>query len=96
MGSGVLEINQASFAENLVAQYGISAKSNIPGSSGLDLGHRRADEPGGNEEFPQYRALVGSLMGLSVMIGPDIANALRAVHAKATTRARDTGRPFFR
>ena len=50
--SGVLEMNQASFAENLVAQYGISAKSNIPGSLGVDLGPRSEGEPGGNEEFP--------------------------------------------
>ena len=76
--SGVLEMNQTSFAENLVAQYGISAKSNIPGSPGVDLGPRREGEPGGNEEFPLYRPLVGSLMWLSVMTRPDIANALRA------------------
>ena len=36
--SGVLEMNQASFAENLVAQDGIFARSNIPGSPGVDLG----------------------------------------------------------
>ena len=58
--------------------YGISAKSNIPGSPGVDLGPRREGEPGGNEEFPQYRALVDSLMWLSVMTRPDIANTLRA------------------
>ena len=70
-------MNQASFAENLVAQYGISTESNIPGSPGVDLGPGREGEPGGNDEFPQYRALVGSLMWLSVMNRPDIANALR-------------------
>ena len=71
-------MNQASFVENLVAQYGISAKSNIPGSPGVDLGPRREGEPGGNGGFTQYRALVGSLMWLSVMARPDIVNALRA------------------
>ena len=71
-------MNQTSFAENLVAQYGIFAKSQIPGSPGVDLGPRRKGEPGYIEEFPQYRALVGSLMWLSVMTRPDIANALRA------------------
>ena len=76
--SGVLEMNQASFVENLVAQYGISAKSNIPSSPDVDLGLRREGTPGGSKEFPQYRALVGSWMWLSVMTRPDIANALRA------------------
>ena len=36
--SGVLEMNQtAYYAENLAAQYGIPATSNIPGSPGVDL-----------------------------------------------------------
>ena len=76
--SGVLEMNQTTFAETLMAQYEISATSNIPGSPGVDLSPREDGEPGGNEEFPQYRPLVGSLMWLSVMTRPDIANALRA------------------
>ena len=76
--SGVLEMNQTAYAENLVAQYGISATSNIPGSPGVDLGPRKDGEQGGNDEFPLYRPLVGSLMWLSVMTRPDIANALRA------------------
>ena len=76
--SDVLEMNQTAYAENLVAQYGISATSNIPGSLGVDLGPRKDGEPGGNDEFALYRPLVGSLMWVSVMTRPDIANALRA------------------
>ena len=75
---GILEMNQTAFAKSMVQQYNISATSNIPGSPGVDLGPRKDGEPGGNEEFPKYRALVGSLMWLSVMTRPDIANALRA------------------
>ena len=75
---GILEMNQTAFTKNMVQQYSISATSNIPGSSGVDLGPRKDSEPGGNQEFPKYRALVGSLMWLSVMTRPDIANALRA------------------
>ena len=76
--SDVLEMNQTALAETLMAQYKISATFNIPGSPGVDLSPRKDGEPGGNEEFPQYRPLVGSLMWLSVMTKPDIANALRA------------------
>ena len=76
--SGVLEMNQTAYAKNLVAQYEISATSNIPGSPGVDLGPRKDGEPGVNDEFALYRPLVGSLMWLSVMTRPDIANALRA------------------
>ena len=78
--SGVLEMNQTAYAENLVAQYGVSATSNIPGSPGVILGPRKDGEPGDNDEFPLYRLQVGSLMWLSVMTRPDIANnnALRA------------------
>ena len=76
--SGVLEMNQTAYAENLVAQYGISATSNIPGSPGVDLGPRKDGEPGDIDDFPLYRPLVGSLMWLSVMTRPDINIALRA------------------
>ena len=76
--NGILEISQTAFVENLVSQYGISAVSDIAASPGVDLGPRVEGESGGNEEFAEYRALVGSLMWLSVMTQPDIANALRA------------------
>ena len=75
---GILEMNQTAFAKNMVQQYNVSATSNIPGSPGVDLGPRKDNEPGGNEEFPKYRALVGSLMWLSVTTRSDIASALRA------------------
>jgi hypothetical protein len=75
---GILDINQTAFTVNMVEKYNISTIANIPGSPGVDLGPRKDGEPGGNEEFPKYRALVGSLMWLSVMTRPDIANALRA------------------
>ena len=75
--SGVLETNQTAYAKNLVAKYRNSAISNIPGGPGIDLGPKKDDEPGSNDEFPQYPPLVGSLMWLSVTTRPDIANALR-------------------
>ena len=75
---GILEMNQTAFSKNMVQQYNISVTSNIPGSPGVDLGPRKGGEPGGNEELLKYRALVRSLMWLSVMTRPDIANALRA------------------
>ena len=78
---GILEMNQTAFAKNMVQQYNVSATSNIPGSPGVDLGPRKDGQPGGNEELPKFRALVGSLMWLSVMTRADIANALRA-HAR--------------
>ena len=45
--SGVLKMNQTAHAENLVAQYGISATLNIPGSPRVDLGPRKDGETGG-------------------------------------------------
>ena len=60
--SGVLVTNQTASSENLVAQCGISATLNISGSPGVDLDPRKDGEPGGNDEFPLYRSLVGSLM----------------------------------
>ena len=71
-------MNHTAFAKNMVQQCNISPTSNIPGSLGVDLGPRKDGEPGCNEDFPKNRALVGSLMWLSVMTRPDIANALRA------------------
>ncbi|CAN0391313.1 unnamed protein product, partial [Ascophyllum nodosum] len=68
--NGILDINQTAFAISMVEQYNISTTSNIPGSPDR--------EPGGNEDIPKCRSLVGSLMWLSVMTQPDIANALRA------------------
>ena len=79
----MLEMNQTAYAENLVAQYGISVASNIPGSPGVDLGPRKDGEPGGNDEISLYRPRVGSLMWLSVMTRPDIANALMHVRASS-------------
>ena len=76
--NGILEINQTAFAINMVEQYNISTTSNIPGTPGVDLGPRKDGEPGGNEKFAKYRALIGSLMWLAAMTRPDIANALRA------------------
>ena len=75
---GVLEVNQTAFVESLVSQYKVSTTSDIPVSPGVDLSPRKEDEPGGSEEFSQYHDLVGSLMCVSVMIRPDIANARRA------------------
>ena len=51
--------------------------ANILGSPGVDLGPRKEGEPGRNEEVPQYRSLVGSLMWLSIMTRPDMTNTLR-------------------
>ena len=62
----------------MVKPYNIPATSNIPGSPGVDLGPRKDGESEGNDIFLKYRALVGSLMWLSVTIRPDISNVLRA------------------
>ena len=75
---GILEMDRTAFAKSMVQQYNISATSNILESPAVDLGPRKDGEPGANEEFPKYRALVGSLMWMSVITRPDIVNALRA------------------
>lgn len=74
----MLEINGTEIAENVVVQHEVSATANIPGRPGIDLDPKKEDEPGENEEFPQYRALVSSLLLLSVMTRLGIANAPRA------------------
>ena len=94
---GILEMNHTAFAKNMVQQYNISPTSNIPGSLGVDLGPRKDGEPGCNEKFPKNRALVGSLMWLSVMTRPDIANALRACARHShNSSPRAIGRRFCR
>ena len=70
--SGILDIYQKAFAENMMTQYGITTVSDIPASSGLDLVPRVEGETGGNEEFEDYHAFVASLILVSVM-----TNALR-------------------
>ena len=37
---------------NILESLGAAATSKIPGSAVVDLGPRKGDEPGGNEEFP--------------------------------------------
>ena len=56
------EMNQTAYAKNMVEQYKISATSNNPESPGVHVGLKQNGEPEGNEEFPKYRALAGSLM----------------------------------
>ena len=58
----ILEMNQTAYAKHLVEQYNISATSNIPESPGVHVRLKQNGEPEGNEEFPKYRALAGSLM----------------------------------
>ena len=62
---GILEMNQTSFAKNMVEQYSLSATSNIPGSLGVDLGPRKDGKPGGNEEFPKYSVRVNDSITVS-------------------------------
>lgn len=61
-GTGVLEMNQTKFAENLKRQYENWATRNIPGSPDVELGPRKYGELGRNEELLHYRLPVGSLM----------------------------------
>lgn len=61
-----------------MAQYENSAVPKITVNPGVDLDPRKDGEMGGDNEFPQYRSLVGSLIWLSVITRADIANALGA------------------
>ena len=89
-------MNHTAFAKNMVEQYNISATSTIPGSPGVDLGPRKDGEPGGNEEFPKYRALVGSLMWLSVMTRPDMRTHFAPAHVIVIILVRPTGRRLYK
>ena len=65
---------------NMVEPYKIPATLNIPSNPGADLGPRKDGEPGDNGQFSRYRALVGNLMWMPVIIinGSDITNVLCA------------------
>ena len=76
----ILEMIQTATVENMVEPYKLSATLNIPGSPGADLGLKKDGEPGDNGKFSRYRALVGNLMWMPVIIinGSDITNVLCA------------------
>lgn len=77
---GVIRTSQRAFIESVVSRYGVDAVSNLPASQSIDLGPRRDDEPVCDKPV---RATVGSLIWLSGMTRPDIANAVRAVVRQA-------------
>ena len=52
--------NQTTFAKHMLTQYGIITVSNIRDSPGVDLGPNVEGETGGNEEFEDYHAFVGT------------------------------------
>ena len=73
---GMLEITQKAFVESMLNRFGVNSFSDIPATSGVELGPREEGEPKG--DWP-YREAVGRLMWLSTMTRPDISNAVRAV-----------------
>ena len=73
---GTIELSQEAYVERLMRRFDVHSTSNIPASSGADLGPKREDEPG--RDWP-VREAVGSLLWLSTMTRPDITNAVRAV-----------------
>jgi len=68
------------YIESVASHYGVDAVSNLPASQSADLGPRRNDEPVCDKPV---RATVGSLIWLSGMTRPDIANVVRAVVRQA-------------
>ena len=48
--SGILEMKQTAFVENMVERNNFSIISNIPEGPGTDIGQRKNGEPGGNEK----------------------------------------------
>ena len=77
---GVLRASQRAFIESVISRYGVDAVSDILASQSADLGPRRNDELVCDKPV---RAAVGSLVWLSCMARPDIANAVRAVARQA-------------
>ena len=69
-------MSQRAFIESVVSRYGVDAESNLPASQSDDLGPRRNDESVCDKPV---RTAVGSLIWLSGMMRPDIANVARAV-----------------
>ena len=59
---GILEMNQTVF-KNMVKQYNISATSNIPGISGVDLGPRKMARPGVMRNFRSTALRLGVSCG---------------------------------
>ena len=78
---GILRMSQRAFIESVVSRYGVDAESNLPASQSADLGPRRNDESVCDKPV---RAAVGSLIWLSSMTRPDIANAVRVVTRQPT------------
>ena len=70
------EVTHKAFVESMLNRFGVNPSSDIPATSGVELGLRQEGETKG--EWP-YREAVGSLMWLSTMTRPDIPNAVRAV-----------------
>ena len=68
------------FVECAVSRYGVDADSNLPASQSADLGPRRNEESVCDKPV---RAAVGSLIWLSGMTRPDIANVVKAVARQA-------------
>ena len=73
---GTLEITQKAFIESMLIRFGINSSSNLPVTPGVELGPKKEAESKG--DWP-CREAAGSLMWLSTMTRPDIANAVRAV-----------------
>ena len=73
---GTITCPQEAYVESLMKRFDVQSISDIPASPGADLGPKQNNEPGG--DWP-VREAVGSLMWLSTMTRPDIANAVRAV-----------------
>ena len=73
---GTVTLPQQAFAENSVAQFGVTRNKETPMSVGLKLEEFDAREPNVHEPF---HSLVGHLMWLANQTRPDILNAVRAV-----------------
>ena len=73
---GTLTISQKTFADELVKTFCVTSTQSVPLPVGVKL--EELNEYKKVENWP-FRELVGSLMWLSILTRPDIANAVRAV-----------------